>query len=106
VRGRETVERIASGEALSEGDWAELEEAGMTESEREALRAALAAGDREGAAKAARAVFGGTGVAGASPADSGSWREYERALDSPAWHPRFDRVVRDYFREAGQRGLR
>jgi hypothetical protein len=35
-----------------------------------------------------------------------AWRRFESSLESPGWHPRFDRVVKEYFRRSGQRGLR
>jgi len=100
--------RILSGEELTEGDWRDLATAGLTEDEREAIRAALASGDRESAANAARAALDRAGTEGGpTPGTAtGDWSAFQRALEAPGWHPRYDRVIRAYFTGAGQRGLR
>jgi len=102
------AERILEGDDLTEGDWRDLSTAGLTEAERDAIRAALESGDRESAAKAARAALDRVAaLAEPSPgAVGGDWGAYERSLSTPGWHPRFDRAIRDYFKATGQRGLR
>jgi hypothetical protein len=107
---QQITRRIAAGEEIEEADWTALAAAGLAETVRGEVAAALLRGEPGEAAEAVRRALSRVAAgksaspAGAS-ADSG-WDAYGRALQAPVWSPRYDEVVRRYFTGAGQAGLR
>lgn len=107
------VERhLDAGEDVPDEVWSNLAAQGVDEQVREAVLAALARGDRDGARTAlGKAAGGGSGRTGTefdpSEVRSGGtveprWDGYEAALAAPHWDPRYDDIVRRYFEEAGR----